>query len=126
MEKQCWRRRGLIYQPRVSHPWRRSHAQIPTPDWTAEGALRIYFGTRDGQNRTSTIFVEVDSNEPTRVTREVDTPLLSLGRLGCFDDAGVMPACVVTAGSEKRLYYAGWNTSTTVSYRLSIGLAISN
>jgi hypothetical protein len=36
-----------------------------------------------------------------------------------------MPSCVVSHNGAKYLYYSGWNTSTTVRYRNSIGLAVS-
>ena len=38
----------------------------------------------------------------------------------------MMPSCVVSAGRLKYLYYIGWNPQVTVSYRLAIGLAISD
>src|SRR5262245_45936986 len=125
MAAQHWHKHGLIHSPPGPHGWIRSHAQIPTPDLTSDGKLRIYYGARDAQNRTSTIFLEIDPEQPTKVISRTTIPVLPLGALGCFDDAGVMPACVVAAGAKKYLYYAGWNTSTTVSYRLSIGLAES-
>ena len=123
---QTWKKHDVIFRPEGERSWIRSHAQIPTPDWTPQGALRIYFGTRDELNRTSTVFLEVDPRQPRRITRLHKSPVLPLGSLGCFDDAGVMPACVVDAGESKYLYYTGWNTSTTVPYRLSVGLAVSH
>ena len=122
---QKWKKHDVIFRPEGERSWIRSHAQIPTPDWTHHGALRIYFGTRDELNRTSTVFLEVDPRQPQTITRLHKSPVLPLGALGCFDDAGVMPACVVNVAEKKYLYYAGWNTSTTVPYRLSIGLAAS-
>jgi predicted GH43/DUF377 family glycosyl hydrolase len=125
MELQHWHKHGCIFSPPSAHGWIKSHAQIPTPDWTADGGLRIYYGVRDAQNRTSTIFLEIDPEHPTKVIRQCDTPVLPLGALGCFDDAGVMPACVVNVGEQKYLYYIGWNTSMSVPFHNSIGLAIS-
>lgn len=123
---QQWQKRDVVFRPSGERAWMRSHAQVPTPHWTREGILRIYFGTRDGQNRTTTVFLEVNPRMPNEILRLHETPVLPLGALGCFDDAGVMPGCLVTAGRQTYLYYAGWNTSTTVSYRLSIGLAVSD
>jgi hypothetical protein len=112
---QRWRKLGLVFEP--ERGW--SHAQIPTPD-----GQRIYFGSRDEQNRTHTRVLELDT--PTHVGRLIETPVLSPGTLGCFDDCGAMPSCAVTVGSEKYLYYIGWNTSTSVPYRNSIGLAVGD
>jgi hypothetical protein len=123
---QRWERRGVVYRPGANHAWMRSHAQVPTPIAVSEDVLRIYFGARDGDNRTSTVFVDVSVANPAKVVRVHDTPVMPLGNLGCFDDAGVMPSCVVATGGEHRLYYTGWNTSTTVPYRNSIGVAVSD
>jgi hypothetical protein len=123
-----WKRCGLIYSPgaQVNREWAVSHAQCPTPELLSETTLRIYFGTRDAKNRTRPTFIDVDPNNPAQVNYVHDRPILELGELGCFDDAGVMPFCVINVDGRKLLYYAGWNTSTTVPYRISIGLAVSD
>jgi hypothetical protein len=55
-----------------------------------------------------------------------NTPVLSLGKLGTFDDSGVMPSWIVDYKGLRYLYYIGWNKGLTVPYRNSIGLAISD
>jgi len=122
-----WTRCGLIYSPegQPKRDWALTHAQCPTPDRVSDSVLRIYFGTRDAANRTRPTFVEVDPSRPEHVEYVHDRPVLDLGELGCFDDAGVLPFCVVNVDDAKFLYYAGCNTSTSVPYRMSIGLAVS-
>jgi hypothetical protein len=123
--QQLWQKRGRLFCPDVGSGWIHSHAQVPTPHLRPDGRLRIYFGARDRQNRTSTVFVEVDPQQLSRVVALHDKPILPLGALGCFDDAGVMPSCLVEADGTTYLYYTGWNTSTTVPYRNAIGVAAS-
>src|SRR4051794_37801708 len=108
---QHWEKLGSVYQPAPGQ----THAQVPTPD-----GQRVYVGSRDDRNRTSIMALDIDW--PNRVTRIYEEPVLSPGELGCFDDSGVMPSCVITEGDQKLLYYVGWNTSTTVPYRNSIGV----
>jgi hypothetical protein len=120
-----WKKKGLIFEANRNHDWMVSHAQVPLADRVDDSTLRIYFGTRDEQNRTVTTFIEVEAEDPARITYIHDQPVLGLGELGCFDDCGAMPSWIVDRGEEKYLYYTGWNTSTTVPYRNSIGLAIS-
>ena len=126
MSRQSWQKHDVLFQPTARPGWGRSHAQVPTPDFAADGKLRIYFGSRDGQNRTSTLRLEVNPAQPKVVSHVAECPVLSPGELGCFDDAGAMPSCIVNVGDQKYLYYTGWNTSTTVPYRNSIGLAVSH
>jgi hypothetical protein len=118
-------KQGLIFQVEGKHPWGQTHAQIPSPDVLLNDRIRIYYSTRDKLNRSLTSFIEVDANNPKEVLYVHDKPILDFGKLGCFDDCGVMPSSVVTHEGKKYLYYCGWNTSTTVRYRNCIGLAIS-
>ena len=118
-------KKGLIFNVDGSRPWAKTHAQIPSPDVLDDGRIRIYYATRDDQNRSLTSFIEVSADDPKKILYEHDRPILDFGELGCFDDCGVMPSCVVNYDGKKYLYYCGWNTSTTVRYRNCIGLAIS-
>lgn len=118
-------KQGLIFKVDGKHDWSQTHAQIPSPDVLENGRIRIYYSTRDKLNRSLTSFVEVNAANPREVLYVHDRPILDFGELGCFDDSGVMPSCVVTHNGRKYLYYCGWNTSTTVRYRNCIGLAIS-
>lgn len=121
-----WHKTGAIYTTPGDRDWRVSHAQHPTVDRQSEDVLRVYFATRDAANRSVTTFIDIDANNPQTILYEHDRPILGLGELGCFDDAGAMPSWVVNRGGIKYLYYIGWNTGVSVPYRNSIGLALSD
>jgi len=121
-----WIKKGLIFKVENNHDWMQTHAQVPIVDKINEERLRIYFGTRDKFNRTITTYIEVEADNPQNILYVHDKPVLGLGELGCFDDSGAMPSWIVNHEGAKYLYYIGWNVSTTVPYRNSIGLAISN
>jgi hypothetical protein len=120
-----WEKRGLIFKADNRYPWMAHHASLPTADKVSDNILRIYFGPRDAENRTVTSFIEVEADDPSRVVRIHDRPVLGLGELGSFDDSGAMPSCVVERNGTKFLFYIGWNRGVTVPYRNAIGLAIS-
>lgn len=122
-----WVKKGLIFRvdENSRHSWMLTHAQIPVADIVEDDRMRIYFGTRDKLNRTVTTYIEVQADNPQSVLHVHDQPVLGLGELGCFDDSGAMPSWIVNNGGIKYLYYSGWNVTTTVPYRNSIGLAIS-
>lgn len=120
-----WIKKGLIFKPDNNYDWMLSHAQVPIAEKLSDDVLRIYFGTRDKSNRTVTTFIGVEADNPQNVLYVHDRPVLGLGQLGCFDDSGAMPSWIVNHEEALQLYYIGWNTSTTVPYRNSIGLAIS-
>lgn len=122
-----WGKRGLIFKAENHHyDWMQTHAQVPVVDKIDDERLRIYFGTRDEKNRTLTTYIEVDADDPQNVLYVHDKPILSLGRLGCFDDSGVMPSDIVDQNGKKYFYYLGWNVGNSVRYRVANGLAISN
>ncbi len=121
-----WEKRGFIFKPDGSQEWARTHAQVPVVESIDSRTLRIYYGARDEKNRTLISYIEVDADNPSRVTYQHEAPLVPLGRAGFFDDSGVMPSDIVSFGSKKYLYYVGWNTGNTSRYRTAIGLAVSS
>jgi hypothetical protein len=120
-----WIKKGLIFAPDQNYDWMVSHASIPVVDEAREGVLRIYFGTRDGNGRSHTSYIEVEADGPENILYVHDEPILSSGRPGTFDDSGIMPSWIINQENKKYLYYIGWNPQVTVSYRLAIGLAVS-
>ena len=121
-----WKKNGLIYAPRRNAAWNRTHAQVPTVDPINDSALRVYFASRDANNRSYTSYIDVETANPNHILYEHDEPILPLGKLGSFDDCGVMPSWIVTVDNRKYLYYIGWTVRTTVPFHNSIGLAISD
>jgi len=120
-----WKKKGLIFKAEGQHEWMTSHTSVPVADKISNDVVRIYFGPRDSQGRTHTAFIEVAAGDPGRVLYVHDRPVLSPGRLGCFDDSGAMPSAIVTHGGKKFFFYIGWNTGVTVPYRNAIGVAVS-
>lgn len=121
-----WEKRGHIFSVKGDRWWNKSHASLPTVLRLDEEHLRVFYGTRDERGRSFTSFFDCLVREPSRITYVHDRPILDLGEAGTFDDSGIMPSCILRVGDSYRLYYIGWNPQVTVSYRLSIGLAISD
>ena len=120
-----WKKLGLVFRPENNYEWMTSHASLPLPDKISEDVLRIYFATRTREMNSVTTFIEVEAENPSKILYRHDRPVLSLGKLGAFDDGGAAPYSLVTQGRKKYLYYGGFNASVTVSYRNAIGLAVS-
>lgn len=125
-----WIQKGLLIVPQTSRPWMRTHAMLPCvdPATLESDAVRVYFSGRDEQNRSRIGWAELCADASRRelsVVRYADEPVLDLGGLGCFDDNGVTPSCILNEGSAKYLYYIGWNRGSTVRMGLVAGLARS-
>ena len=121
-----WKKKGCIFTPDTSKEWSQSHAQVPLVEERDKHTLRVYYGSRDAQNRTRISYFDVDASNPASLLYSHDQPLLPLGDIGHFDDSGVMPSDIVKREDNSYLYYVGWNTGTTSRYRTAIGLATSS
>jgi hypothetical protein len=120
-----WVKKGLIFNTDRDRSWMISHACVPTATVLANGNIRIYFAPRNSQGQSIPTFIDVDGQDFSKVVYLHDRPILDLGRLGTFDDGGIMPCSIVEHESLLYLYYVGWNPSVSVPYRNAIGLAIS-
>jgi len=120
-----WIKKDRIYKANKKNYWSISHAQIPSALRLDDQILRIFFGTRDICNRTVTAFIDVEADSPGEIINEGKKPALDLGDIGSFDDCGAMPSWPIKKDGIVYMFYTGWNLSTTVPYRNSIGLAIS-
>src|SRR4051812_3718551 len=125
-----WEKCGMIWMPQGELPWAKSHATLPVTHATASNKWPVYVSCRDEYGKSRIGRVELDVADLPRKLPTVchvdSAPVLSLGAPGTFDDSGVMPAWLISDGDLLRLYYIGWNVTSTVPYRLSIGVAISD
>lgn len=123
--KMKWRKLGLIFCPKGNNDWMVSHASNPVVEPLGDSLYRVYFSTRDRDNRSSIGFIEFDIKKPKQILRIAERPLVRPGEPGLFDDSGASIGCLVTVDGIRYLYYTGWCLSVTVPWRNSIGLAIN-
>ncbi|MFZ5632076.1 MAG: hypothetical protein ACOY40_04450 [Bacillota bacterium] len=122
-----WIKKGLLYATDQYREWSVTHATAPYAFPLGNDIYRVFFSTRDSKNRSYTMWVDVDaSSETWKVINRPETPAVSPGPLGSFDESGVVGDCVVQNGNRLFLYYHGFNLGVTVPFRLAIGLAISD
>ncbi len=122
-----WDKKGLFFQPDALLYWQNSHAALPTALDLGNGIYRIYFTSRDKENKTYVGYF--DWNLETNLIKHQDSaaPVLSPGSLGFFDDHGVQATSVVKVNDKVYMYYLGWNPALTKPlFYTSIGLAISD
>jgi predicted GH43/DUF377 family glycosyl hydrolase len=122
-----WEKRGVLFAPDGKYPWMQTHAQLPTPDLIGGNIYRIYFASRDGEQRSSINFIEIDITQPKKILRVSDQPVLTCGPKDHFDEHGVLPASIVSAGEKKYLYYTGWRRGSEPGlFHYAAGLAVSS
>ena len=121
-----WVKKGVIFCPGWEDPNMKSHAAMTFAEITDGDAIRIYFSSRNWKGQSLPFHIDVNPQNLNEIISLNIDPLFTLGELGTFDDNGIMPSCIVNFAGRKILYYVGWNPQVTVSYRISIGIAISD
>ena len=121
-----WKKLGHIFAPDHQYSWMQTHASPPFPYHVGGSIYRIYFSTRDDQNRSSVAYVEIDMKNPLEVLSIADKPVISIGEDGLFDDHGASISQIIEHENKHYLYYLGWNLGVTTPFRNAIGLAISD
>lgn len=121
-----WKKLGKVFLPSGELPWMASHAANPVAIQIDADLYRVYFSSRDLNNRSSIGWVEIDTKKPTQVLRVSQEPCLTPGLIGCFDDSGASIGGIIKRDGKFWLYYMGWNLGVTVPWRNSIGLATSD
>lgn len=120
-----WEKLGQIIVPDTSLFWNKTHAMLPTPDHIEGDIFRIYYSGRDSENRSHIGSVTVNLMQPQKILDISEHPVLSPGQLGCFDDNGVSPSCIVNLSDRKLLYFIGWKPRCTTRMSVVAGLAQS-
>ncbi len=124
MKKFSWKKKGLIIKPLKKGLWQ-THAMIPTPEKITNYIYRIYFSGRNKKNQSIIYWADINFKNEAKVIKYSKKPILEPGPLGCFDDNGVTPSCVIKINNNtKAMYYIGWNPGSTTRMNIYGGLAI--
>lgn len=124
-----WKKNGLLFNPKNhdTPEWMNEFAQAPHVI-KFENYFRVYFSCRpkpdeNGQYVSYSGYVDFDFNfNMISISKE---PILSLGKLGTFDEFGTYPVSVIQKNNEYYAYYAGWTRCESVPFNTAIGFAKS-
>ena len=122
-----WDLHGLIFRPKLQGlSWMASHAWVPTPFYIGDGKIELYFATRNKRNLSQIGRIKINLDQPDKIIELSSTPVLKLGRLGCFDDSAVLPSQVFIHNGQLQMIYVGWMQGKNVPFHAALGLAKSN
>jgi hypothetical protein len=119
--------RKLLFSP-PGKDWARTHAQNPFGQTLGNGRMRVHFASRDEKNRSQGASLDLSIDQLTgaeALPPQFPAMSLGLGKLGCFDDCGVMPSAIVEHERRHYLFYTGWTLARTVPFAFHIGAAVS-
>ncbi|MBI3620472.1 hypothetical protein HY214_05030 [Candidatus Roizmanbacteria bacterium] len=118
-----WKKLGRIFTPDGKSSWMKSHAALPFAETLSGNWLRVYFNSRDTQNRCHVASLELNITKLDKIRALSKKPLLSPGDLGSFDEFGAMLSWKVPHAGKNYIYYVGWDRGISVPFRNSTGLA---
>jgi hypothetical protein len=119
-----WRKLGCIYRPAGDLAWARQYAAFPTAERLGSDIVRIYVTCLDDQHFGRGGYVDLDARDPTRVLGFSRSPVLDIGPVGDFDDAGANPFTVIDFRGKKLTYYQGWQRTLRAPHAVFTGLAV--
>lgn len=121
-----WRKQGLVFCPKGDTEWMQSHAANPVAEYLYGDTFRVYFSSRDSKNRSQIISLVMELVDgKARVTDDSFKLVLTHGKNGRFDDSGVTVTGLAYRGTQRLLFYLGWNLGVTIPFRNAIGVAVS-
>jgi hypothetical protein len=120
----AWKTYGRIFNPAVHAPWVYSHAQVPTALVMGD-RVRVFYAGRNASGTSFITYADFDKADPTKIRHVHDKPIMALGKIGTFDDEGMMPSDIVSAGGRLYFYYSGWNRRLTSPYHNATGMLVS-
>jgi hypothetical protein len=114
------------FEPEGNIPWSISHATQPIVYPLSNNSVRIFFSTRDIQQRNRLGFIDVFiSGDVIELLNVSGLPSLDIGESGHFDCDGVYGASIVETNGVLKLFYAGWNAGKEGMFFSAIGSATS-
>jgi hypothetical protein len=119
-----WEKLGLIYKPAGEDNWKMHSALTPSPV-VFEDKVRVYAGLRDKEGISRIGYVDLDKNDPTKVIKVSEKPVIDIGVDGSFDDNGVILGDIIRVGDKLYMYYVGFQLVKKVKFMAFTGLAIS-
>ena len=121
-----WHKLGRLLRAEGQRSWMSSHTAAPIPLVLGDDVVRVYFGTRDRDNRPHVGFADFDVRRARQVAAVRPEPALAPGPAGHFDDNGVYPGPVHTRDGRLWMYYLGRSNGVAPLYYMAIGLAVSD
>ena len=126
MLNNSWLKLGRIFEHPTNFAWSHTHAALPTPFILNDQKIRVFYTTRDEDQRSRVSYFDISRKELTKVTYVHDKPILELGELGTLDDRGYTSSFMLKQSDRNLFYYNGYNIGQPARYRVAIGVAESD
>lgn len=118
-------KKGQIFTKRELPTWADNSVLQPTPILLGN-KIRFYSGFRDEAGISRIGYIDVCKDNPNKILKVSEKPVLDIGREGAFDENGIVPSIVKQIDKDTiYMYYAGYQIPKKVRMLIFSGLAIS-
>lgn len=122
-----WDKLGLIWGPSQQREWMHNSCLTPTPVFLkSKNIIRVFSSIRDKDGVGRIGYTDLNADNPTEVVNISMTPALDIGRLGAFDDNGVILGDFLIHNNNMYLYYVGFQLVQKAKFLAFTGCAISD
>lgn len=121
-----WEKVSFIFCADNNSKLMKSHAQNPIPLHIKDDIFRVYFGSRDENGHARPFFITLDLKDPSSIIDVNVQPVIELGKIGSFDENGIIITSFLPIDGKLWIYYIGFPRSAMDLYAANSGLAISD
>jgi len=115
-----WKKLGNIFCPSGSNPLLYSHAANPLAIHLEKDVFRIFYSSRDTNNKSSVGFLDFDMLK-LKVIYKSDSPAFTYGAENTFYSHGVSIGNMYQVGEESYILFMGWQVPESGHWRGDIG-----
>jgi hypothetical protein len=120
-----WVKQGRIFVAGNQNELMVSGGRTPTPLHLHDDVFRIYYACYDATMRGNIFSMDIDLKEPLNIITMNYSPLIRHGKVGFYDDNGIIPSCILEHEGKIYLYTIGFSLKNKVIFDASSGLALS-
>lgn len=121
-----WQKKGLIYNPQGGDDdWINNSVLTPEPFMLNDDVIRVYASFRDKNGIGRIGYLDLSAENPSKILKISEKPVLDLGKVGRFDDNGLLLGDVIRVKDKIYMYYAAFQLVKKIKFFGFGGLAIS-
>ena len=120
-----WKKLGRIFCANYNSEKMVTGGQTPVPLHLDNNTYRIYFGAYDSQGRGNIYSLDIDITSPVEFDNLETKPIIEMGKIGFYDDNGIIPSAVLEHGNNIYLYTIGFSIKNKLLFDVASGIAIS-
>ena len=115
-----WKKLGQLFSVKGSHDLSKTHASNPLPIYLENDIYRVFFSSRDVDNKSSVGYVDIDIIQR-KIINEQNAIAFKYGSSDSFYSHGVSVGNMYHVKKEQFILFMGWNIEPNEHWRGDIG-----